>query len=217
MESNNMTRDSFVFYRSFKESISNLSDTEKLTMYEAITDFALDMKEPSLTGFPQSLFTLIRPVLEANLKRWRNGCKGGAPVGSSNNPNGRRGSKAGTNQELTKNKANKDVNKDKDEDNNKRESLKEKSSLSLSRTRSAVADCDEGLRRWFEKGNAPFIYNHFEHLITTEELSKLKEKYSGSLISETILAIENRADLRKKYKNLYRTLITWLKKEVQNG
>lgn len=221
---NKDARNSFVFYRSFKESIANLSDKEKLMMYEAITDFALDMKEPTLTGFPQSLFTLIRPVLEANLKRWRNGCKGGAPLGSSNNPNGRRGkheteNKAETNQKLTKNKANKDkdVDKDKEEENNKRESVKEKAELSLSRTRSAYADCDEGLKAWFEKGNAPYIYKNFEHLVSSDELARLREKYDATLISETILAIENRADLRKKYKNLYRTLLTWLRKEAHNG
>lgn len=215
---NDMARNSFVFYRSFKDSIANLSDKEKLMMYEAITDFALDMKEPTLTGFPQSLFTLIRPVLEANLKRWRNGCKGGAPLGSSNNPNGRRGNKARTNQELTKNKANKDKDVDKDKEveveNNKRESVKEKSELSLSR---AHADCDEGLKAWFEKGNAPYIYNHFEHLVTSDELAKLKERYDANLISDTIFAIENRSDLRKRYKNLYRTLLSWLRKEAQHG
>lgn len=219
MESSDLTRNSFVFYRSFKESISNLSDKEKLIMYEAITDFALDMKEPTLTGFPQSLFTLIRPVLEANLKRWRNGCKGGefgkyggAPKG---NKNAVKEKQPLNNGKTTPNK-DKDVDKDKEE-NIKRESEKEKSEFSLSRTRKAHADCDEGLRKWFEQGNAPYIFKNFEHLVTSEELSRLKEKYSGSLISETILAIENRADLRKKYKNLYRTLLTWLRKEANNG
>jgi hypothetical protein len=38
-------RDTFIFYRSFKESMSDLSDADKLIMYEAITDYSLDMKE----------------------------------------------------------------------------------------------------------------------------------------------------------------------------
>ena len=72
-------RDTFIFYRSFKESMSDLSDADKLIMYEAITDYSLDMKEPELTGFPKALFSLIRPFLDANIQRWENGCKGGAP------------------------------------------------------------------------------------------------------------------------------------------
>lgn len=64
-------RDTFIFYRSFKESMSDLSDADKLIMYEAITDYSLDMKEPELTGFPKALFSLIRPFLDANTQRWK--------------------------------------------------------------------------------------------------------------------------------------------------
>lgn len=84
-------RDSFIFYRSFKESLSELSDSDKLIMYEAISDYALDRKEPCLQGFPKALFSLIRPQLDANWKRYENGkkggshgVKGGAPKGNTN-------------------------------------------------------------------------------------------------------------------------------------
>lgn len=102
-------KESFVFYRSFKESIGDLSDKDKLTMYEAISDYGLNQIEPELQGFPKALFSLIKPQLDANFTRWKNGCKGGAPKGSRNNPNGRpkkEDNKPITNQELTENKAN---------------------------------------------------------------------------------------------------------------
>jgi hypothetical protein len=86
-------RNSFVFYRSFKDSLKDLSNEDKLIMYEAICDYSLDQKEPQLTGFPNALFILIRPNLDANLKRWQNGCKGGAPIGSHNNPLGKKKAK----------------------------------------------------------------------------------------------------------------------------
>ena len=47
--------------------------------------------------------------------------------------------------------------------------------------------------------------------ITQSEFLKLKSEYSGRDIAETILEIENRKDLRKKYANLYRTTLNWLK------
>ena len=75
-------RDTFIFYRSFKESMNDLSDTDKLLMYEAIADYSLDLKEPALSGFPKALFSLIRPILDANIQRWKNGRKGGAPIGN---------------------------------------------------------------------------------------------------------------------------------------
>lgn len=62
----------------------DLSDKDKLIMYEAITDYALDLKERDLEGFPKVVFDLIRPMLENNIKRWQNGCKGGAPTGNDN-------------------------------------------------------------------------------------------------------------------------------------
>ena len=129
-------RDTFIFYRSFKESMSDLSDADKLIMYEAITDYSLDMKEPELTGFPKALFSLIRPFLDANTQRWKNGCKGGAPKGNKNN----RFSKSTTevqpevNQSTTEVQANKDknVNKDKNKDINKESTIvSKKDELSL--------------------------------------------------------------------------------------
>ena len=84
-------RGSFIFYRSFKESLEDLSDSDKLIMYEAISDYALDKIEPKLTGFPSALFKLIKPQLEANWRKFENGCKGanhgnkgGAPKGNKN-------------------------------------------------------------------------------------------------------------------------------------
>lgn len=70
-------RNSFVFYRSFKDSLSDLSDSDKLVVYEAIADYALDKAEPHLTGFPKALFLLIRPQLDANWKRYEAGEKHG--------------------------------------------------------------------------------------------------------------------------------------------
>lgn len=115
MEESNQ-RDTFIFYRSFKESMKDLSADDKLIMYEAISDYSLDLKEPELSGFPKALFSLIKPILDANIKRWRNGCKGGAPEGNKNN----RFSKSTTkvqpkvNQSTTKVQANKDKDVDKE-------------------------------------------------------------------------------------------------------
>lgn len=77
-------KDSFIFYRSFKDSLSELSADDKLLMYEAISDYALNKTEPNLSGFPKALFSLIRPQLDANWKRFENGSKGGAPKGNKN-------------------------------------------------------------------------------------------------------------------------------------
>jgi hypothetical protein len=106
-------RDTFIFYRSFKESMSDLSDKDKLIMYEAISDYSLDLKEPKLTGFPKALFSLIRPILDANIQRWKNGRKGGAPIGNLNAKKQPRNDRKTTEKQPNKD-VNKDVNKDKE-------------------------------------------------------------------------------------------------------
>lgn len=65
------------------------------------------------------------------------------------------------------------------------------------------------------KRKAPFCSNpkNFSSQITESEFLKLKEKYTGKQIADIIEQIENRKDLRKRYTNLYRTVLNWAKKE----
>lgn len=67
---------------------------------------------------------------------------------------------------------------------------------------------------WLDR-KAPFCSNpkNFPSQITETEFLKLKEKYTGKQIAEIIEQIENRKDLRKRYTNLYRTVLNWAKRE----
>ncbi len=113
MDENTKKKESFVFYRSFADSINYLPANLQLPLYKAITAYALDLEVPDFGNYEdkfvlEALWAGIKPQLDANYQRYLNGCKGGAPKGSRNNPNGRRGK--GTNQELTENKSNDNVN-----------------------------------------------------------------------------------------------------------
>lgn len=83
-------RQSFVFYRSFYESISDLSNEQKGAILSAICEYALDQNDPDFSGMEKAIFTLIKPQLDANLKRYDNGKKGGKHgiKGGRKNPNG---------------------------------------------------------------------------------------------------------------------------------
>lgn len=60
--------------------------------------------------------------------------------------------------------------------------------------------------------HAPYCFMHLK-APTEKELEKLKSKYTGKELSDIIEKIENRSDLRKKYVNLYRTVLDWSKRE----
>ena len=205
-------RDTFIFYRSFKESMSDLSDADKLIMYEAITDYSLDMKEPELTGFPKALFSLIRPFLDANTQRWKNGCKGGAPKGNKNN----RFSKSTTevqpevNQSTTEVQANKDknVNKDKNKDINKESTIvSKKDELSLS------SPSEEFIKfnQWLDE-HCPFVLK-VKTQMTEPEYQKLLAKYTKKEICDVLESLNNWKDFPKKRTNVYRSTLDELKKK----
>ena len=69
------SRDSFIFYRSFFESTLPLDKEQKAELFDAVCNYALDGKLIELNGIAKGFFTLIKPQLDANRKKWVNGCK----------------------------------------------------------------------------------------------------------------------------------------------
>jgi DNA-binding HxlR family transcriptional regulator len=67
----------------------------------------------------------------------------------------------------------------------------------------------ENFIKWIED-NAPYIHRNLT-LPKEREFQELQKHYSSQRIAQTIAELENRKDLRKRYSNLYRTLINWLK------
>lgn len=66
-------RDSTIFYRSFYEAISELDPTTKAKIYDAIFEYSLNFKIVELEGVAKTVFTLIKPQIDANIKRYING------------------------------------------------------------------------------------------------------------------------------------------------
>jgi Ni,Fe-hydrogenase I large subunit len=68
-------RDSLIFYRSFYEAIKELPKETQAEVYTAIFEYSLNFNELQLSGLAKTIFTLIKPQLEANNKRFINGSK----------------------------------------------------------------------------------------------------------------------------------------------
>jgi len=68
-------RDSMVFYRSFFEAIKELPTENKAKVFEAVFEYGLNFKELELEGIDKTIFTLIKPQLDANIKKYNNGKK----------------------------------------------------------------------------------------------------------------------------------------------
>ena len=102
-------RDSFVFYRSFYDAIKDLPREVQGEIYTAIMEYSLYGKETeNLKPIAHSVFTLMKPQIDVNNKRFENGKKGGRPK-SGNEPDGNQEEtkeKPSNNQSETKSKPN---------------------------------------------------------------------------------------------------------------
>ena len=84
-------RDSFIFYRDWREALKKLPDKEKVEIYDAIVDYGLDGIEKALSPIADVVMSLIKPqiirdrdkYLQFLEKQRVNGAKGGRP---SKNP-----------------------------------------------------------------------------------------------------------------------------------
>lgn len=79
-----MERDSFIFYRSFYEASTYLSNEDKWKLFDMICQYWLYWKEIGWDWPSKWMFTLIKPQLDANNKRYENWCLGWAPQGNKN-------------------------------------------------------------------------------------------------------------------------------------
>lgn len=100
-------RDSFVFYRSFYESIRLLPKKYQLQCYEALCNYALNDKPlEGLPGTVEAILKSFKPQVDANNRRYENGKKGGRPKQNQTETK----AKPNNNQSVSKAKRNDNVN-----------------------------------------------------------------------------------------------------------
>ena len=156
-------RDSFIFYRSFFESFDGLSKKDKLLLFDAICNYALNDIEPELNGVPLSMFKLLKPQLDANTRRYENGCKGGRPKKTEEKPK--------ENQNETKPKRNDNVNVNVNDNENHNDNDNDNA---LGSSGGGRYKCDDEFNIWKK--------------LTPEDIDVLYEKFpeSGGLLIDAV-------------------------------
>ena len=66
-------RESVVFYRSFYEAIKELPDEYQLEVFRAISEYSFLGEEPEMNGISKAIFSLIKPQIDANNRKYENG------------------------------------------------------------------------------------------------------------------------------------------------
>ena len=70
---------SFVFYESFYIAMKGLSPEERSEYISSICNYALYEETFELSQKIESMFQLVKPQLDANISKRKNGKKGGRP------------------------------------------------------------------------------------------------------------------------------------------
>lgn len=73
-------RESMVFYRSFFEAVKGLDAELYKEILNATFAYAMDDEIPTLSPIANALFQAFKPQIDANNRRYENGCKGGRPI-----------------------------------------------------------------------------------------------------------------------------------------
>lgn len=113
-----MERDSFVFYRSFMEAMDCLDNDTLAETLRAIAKYALDGETPEVNGVVKALFLSFKPQIDANNRRYENGCKGGRSKNQTKTKTEPNGNQSETKTEPNRTEAEPNVNvNDNDNDN----------------------------------------------------------------------------------------------------
>ena len=74
-----INRTSFVFYDSFYKAMKNLSKEEKVEYIDVICNYSLYDNRIEMSPKIESMFELIKAQIDANIKKRKDGMKGGRP------------------------------------------------------------------------------------------------------------------------------------------
>ena len=62
-------KESFVFYKSFYDALQDLKEKDRLKVYDAICNLALNGNETKIKGLAKTIIILIKTQILANKKR----------------------------------------------------------------------------------------------------------------------------------------------------
>lgn len=225
-------KDSMVFYASWLDAIKNLPREMQGDVLTAIIEYGLYGETTApLKPITKAMLALVKTQIDINNKRYENSLKGGRKRkedngGKSEENQTQTNPEPKSNQTETKPKPNANQTQTNPEPNNinvnDNDNDKEIVSTNVEPIKKGANAPKENTRTPSERyvkftqlldKDCPYISGHYTHLISEDEFDRLMEKFTAKDVWDTIQQIENRVDLRKKYTNLYRTLLNWLKRE----
>lgn len=219
---------SFLFNIAWRDVLMDYPAEVRYEVYDAIIEYAASGRLSELKPLAKMAFSFIKYEMDNNQRKYDekvernriNGSKGGAPKGNTNamlkqpkQPKTTETTKNNQTVEKTTETTLNDYDNDKDKEivSTNIEPIKKGTNVPKENTR-PPSERYVKFTQLLGK-DCPYISGHYSHLISEDEFDRLMDKFTAKDVWDTIQQIENRVDLRKKYTNLYRTLLNWLKRD----
>lgn len=201
-----MTRDSFVFYRSFAEAASAMDVETKAAFLDALCAYALDGEDIS-EGNVSAFMALVKPQIDANNQRFENGKKGGKP--KANQTITKR------NQDVTKPEPNRNQTETKAEPN----VTKSEPNVNVDVNVNENVDVKEKeTPNGVSKQKTPTRHRYGEYdnvLLSDDEMEKLKKEFPGDWEERIERLSEGIASKGYSYRSHLATIRSWARRDQQ--
>lgn len=196
-------RESSIFYRSFYEAVKDLPPENQVEVYTAIFEYALNFKELELTGISKTIFTLIKPQIQANNKKYKTG-KLGAEYGKL----GGRGKKKKEKetpykpQQLFTETPNVNANENKNDKENVNDNEKVNENVNVPAGEETIHPLQQFVKSLKE-------VSRIKTQLTYENCKALLTDHGEELVKEVLLAMENTKGITHKYTSVFLTVNSW--------
>lgn len=201
-----MERETCVFYASWFDAIETMPEAAQSEAYRAVLSYALRGEETAKQGaMTKLIMAMVRPVIDANNKRYENGCKGGRPkVEKPNNNQNETKAKPNNNQNETTSQVwlgdNDNENVNVNVNDNVNESVCDKSH---NNAHAHAQEIFEKFISWCEE-NAPSV-NRFKEPLTLEHFIWLASTYKTPQLKRCAAELHN----KEAYKKNVRAITAW--------
>ena len=211
---NEIQRESFVFYRGFRDAINDCPIDEQLDIYKSIVDYALDGIEPDfLTPFGRVCWKLIKPILDKNWSRYKNGCKGGEYGYKGGAPKGNQNAKK-TTHKRPQNKGKTTPNDNVNDNVSSNEDINIKKEICIKKKTTTTEPTSEEEQKFLDG-----MQEHYPSVckmkvpLTFQQYQKLLNEYTPEAIRDILERMENYAQLHKKCTSANLTIRNWIKNQ----
>ena len=242
-----MEKQSFVFYKEWRDAIQDLPDDVRLEFYEAVIGYALTGELRGLKPMAGIAFNFVRPRIDRDKEEYQsiiernrgNGMLGGRPRKNPEKPKKPSGLSGLSEKprETQRNPKNPDHDNDHEYDYDNEKEQKRDTDVSPESPdsfRPLNPDFPEKEEPHPPVAPPPLPNPDFEKFqkwilekapqvaklkepFTQEEYLRIKEEFPGDMTAEVLLAMHNCKDLLKKYVSANLTFRNWINRRLKDG